>query len=205
MKEALKDDAPPDNKQEEKDATKKDETAGKKDDDAAAAAAAGGATAAPAKANVVHHPDYEKDVIYLYQFPRTPVLPSLSPYCLKVETWLRLNGIKYEVSVTSITFFSFSFLFFSSGGGVIRSPRFSLVRVRACMPACRSADPARENRFSLFRSSSAGLSGRCLFLSLFLTFFSLFLCRAMRPTLRDRSPFGVERYFREKYRNTKYI
>lgn len=113
MKEALKDDAPPDNKQEEKDATKKDETAGKKDDDAAAAAAAGGATAAPAKANVVHHPDYEKDVVYLYQFPRTPLLPSLSPYGLKVETWLRLNGIKYEVSVASIIFFSsFSLLFF---------------------------------------------------------------------------------------------
>lgn len=100
IKEALKDDAPPDNKQEEKDAAKKDEAAGKKDDDAAAAAAAGGTNAAPAKANIVHHPDYEKDVVYLYQFPRTPLLPSLSPYGLKVETWLRLNGIKYEVSVS---------------------------------------------------------------------------------------------------------
>ncbi|XP_018047690.1 PREDICTED: failed axon connections isoform X1 [Atta colombica] len=97
MKEALKDDAPPDNKQEEKDAAaKKDEAAGKKDDDAAAAAAAAGAATAPAKASTVHHPDYEKDVVYLYQFPRTPLLPSLSPYGLKVETWLRLNGIKYE-------------------------------------------------------------------------------------------------------------
>lgn len=46
----------------------------------------------------VHKLDYEKDVIYLYQFTRTPVLPSLSPYCLKVETWLRLAGLKYEVS-----------------------------------------------------------------------------------------------------------
>lgn len=100
MKEALKDDAPPDNKQEEKDAAaKKDETAGKKDDDAAAATAA-----APAKASTVHHPDYEKDVVYLYQFPRTPLLPSLSPYGLKVETWLRLNGIKYEVSVARAFF-----------------------------------------------------------------------------------------------------
>ena len=112
MKEALKDDAPPDNKQEEKDAAaKKDEAAGKKDDDAAAAAAAAGAATAPAKASTVHHPDYEKDVVYLYQFPRTPLLPSLSPYGLKVETWLRLNGIKYEVSVAKY-FFSFS-LFFS--------------------------------------------------------------------------------------------
>jgi len=44
----------------------------------------------------VHKPDFEKDVIYLYQFTRTPVLPSLSPYCLKVESWLRLAGLKYE-------------------------------------------------------------------------------------------------------------
>lgn len=46
----------------------------------------------------VHKLDFEKDVVYLYQFTRTPVLPSLSPYCLKVETWLRLAGLKYEVS-----------------------------------------------------------------------------------------------------------
>lgn len=45
---------------------------------------------------VVHKTNYEKDVVYLYQFSRTPLLPSLSPYCLKVETWLRLAGIKYE-------------------------------------------------------------------------------------------------------------
>ncbi|XP_068211742.1 failed axon connections isoform X3 [Palaemon carinicauda] len=44
----------------------------------------------------VHKQDFEKEVVYLYQFTRTPVLPSLSPYCLKVETWLRLAGIKYE-------------------------------------------------------------------------------------------------------------
>lgn len=113
MKEALKDEALPDNKQEEKDAAKKDEAAGKKDDDAAAAAAAGGTNAAPAKANTVHHPDYEKDVVYLYQFPRTPLLPSLSPYGLKVETWLRLNNIKYEVSVR-VNVLSLFYLFFST-------------------------------------------------------------------------------------------
>lgn len=43
--------------------------------------------------------NFEKDVVYLYQFSRTPVIPSMSPYCLKVETWLRLAGVKYEVSV----------------------------------------------------------------------------------------------------------
>ncbi|XP_028149914.1 failed axon connections isoform X2 [Diabrotica virgifera virgifera] len=45
---------------------------------------------------LVHKPNFEKDVVYLYQFSRTPLLPSLSPYCLKVETWLRLAGVKYE-------------------------------------------------------------------------------------------------------------
>lgn len=42
--------------------------------------------------------NFEKDVVYLYQFSRTPTIPSVSPYCLKVETWLRLAGLKYEVS-----------------------------------------------------------------------------------------------------------
>lgn len=44
----------------------------------------------------VHKTNFEKDVVYLYQFSRTPVLPSISSFCLKVETWLRLAGIKYE-------------------------------------------------------------------------------------------------------------
>lgn len=46
----------------------------------------------------VHRANFEKDVVYLYQFSRTPVVPSVSPFCLKVETYLRLAGIKYEVS-----------------------------------------------------------------------------------------------------------
>lgn len=46
----------------------------------------------------VHKADYEKDVVYLYQFSRTKNIPSPSPFCLKVETWLRMAGIKYEVS-----------------------------------------------------------------------------------------------------------
>lgn len=64
---------------------------------------AGDSAAAPAKPVqpklTVHKVDFEKDVIYLYQFSRTPFLPSISPYCLKVETWLRLAGLKYEVSI----------------------------------------------------------------------------------------------------------
>lgn len=52
--------------------------------------------AAPKVKPVVHKVDYEKDVVYLYQFSRFPTLPSASPFCLKVETWLRMAGIKYE-------------------------------------------------------------------------------------------------------------
>ncbi|KAK2584002.1 hypothetical protein KPH14_006461 [Odynerus spinipes] len=102
MKEALKDETPPDNKQEDKEAAEKKEEAGKKEETGDAAGGGGGGTAAstassaPSKPVTVHKTNYEKDVVYLYQFFRTPQLPSISPYCLKVETWLRLNGIKYE-------------------------------------------------------------------------------------------------------------
>lgn len=83
----IKEEAPADNKAEE--AAGKQENAG----DAPAT------TKEPAPPKVVvHKTNYEKDVVYLYQFSRTPLLPSLSPYCLKVETWLRLAGLKYEVS-----------------------------------------------------------------------------------------------------------
>jgi len=49
----------------------------------------------PAKPTV-HKPDFDKDVVYLFQYSRTPVVPSISPFCLKVETFLRVAGIKYE-------------------------------------------------------------------------------------------------------------
>lgn len=51
---------------------------------------------APPPPPPVHKKDFEKDVVYLYQFPRCPKLPNISPKCLKVETWLKLHGIKYE-------------------------------------------------------------------------------------------------------------
>jgi glutathione S-transferase len=38
-----------------------------------------------------------KGVIELYQFPRAFGLPNPSPFCMKVETWLRLAGLPYEV------------------------------------------------------------------------------------------------------------
>lgn len=55
----------------------------------------------------VHKVDFEKNVVYLYQFSRTKNIPSPSPFCLKVETWLRMAGIKYEVWNPKVSFFSF--------------------------------------------------------------------------------------------------
>jgi glutathione S-transferase len=51
---------------------------------------------APPPPPPVHKKDFEKDVVYVYQFCRTPTVPSISPACLKLETWLKLNGIKFE-------------------------------------------------------------------------------------------------------------
>jgi len=48
------------------------------------------------KKAVVHKKDFEKDVVYLFQFNRCSTIPSLSPACLQVESWLKLHGIKFE-------------------------------------------------------------------------------------------------------------
>jgi glutathione S-transferase len=39
--------------------------------------------------------------IKLFQFPRMLGVPNLSPFCCKLETWLRIAGVTYEVVDTS--------------------------------------------------------------------------------------------------------
>eukprot|EP00096_Caligus_rogercresseyi_P011969 TRINITY_DN4873_c0_g1_i1.p1 TRINITY_DN4873_c0_g1~~TRINITY_DN4873_c0_g1_i1.p1 ORF type:complete len:401 (+),score=207.61 TRINITY_DN4873_c0_g1_i1:138-1340(+) len=50
----------------------------------------------PPSSSSVHKKDFESDKVYLYQFNRSMNVPSISPYCFKVESWLKLNNIKYE-------------------------------------------------------------------------------------------------------------
>lgn len=39
-------------------------------------------------------------MLKLYQFERTWSIPNLSPFCCKIETYLRMAGIKYEIEAT---------------------------------------------------------------------------------------------------------
>ena len=38
-----------------------------------------------------------KDVVIFHMFPRNPLSPSMSPYVLKLETFLRMHDVKYKV------------------------------------------------------------------------------------------------------------
>lgn len=44
--------------------------------------------------------DTPKDVVILHGFPRGKTCPNLSPFVLKVETYLRMTGISYKVDTT---------------------------------------------------------------------------------------------------------
>ncbi|KAF8355800.1 hypothetical protein PRIPAC_97423, partial [Pristionchus pacificus] len=40
--------------------------------------------------------DFQKDVVYLFQFPGNETASSMSPYCVKVEAFCRLHNLKFE-------------------------------------------------------------------------------------------------------------
>lgn len=40
--------------------------------------------------------DWKQDTVYLIQFPRAGCIPTISPYCLKLETWLRFTGLTFQ-------------------------------------------------------------------------------------------------------------
>ncbi|PAV86430.1 hypothetical protein WR25_24465 [Diploscapter pachys] len=44
--------------------------------------------------------NWKKDVVYLFQFPRITTAPNLSPFCLKIESMLRVYNIKHEIIET---------------------------------------------------------------------------------------------------------
>ncbi len=44
----------------------------------------------------LHRPNWDKDVVYIVQFPSAPHVRTISPFALKLETWLRVNKIKFE-------------------------------------------------------------------------------------------------------------
>lgn len=68
----------------------------KKDEEKKPAEEAKKAKEPKAKKPVSHVQDFEEDMVYLFQFTRSPQIPSISPFCLKLESWLKLHGIKYQ-------------------------------------------------------------------------------------------------------------
>ena len=45
---------------------------------------------------VLQKPNYKKDIVYLVQFPISPTIRTISPFALKLETYLRLKKVPYE-------------------------------------------------------------------------------------------------------------
>ncbi|VIO92865.1 cadmium-inducible lysosomal protein CDR-5, putative [Brugia malayi] len=45
----------------------------------------------------IYNKKWKKDIVYLYQFNRASSSPNISPFCFKLETWLRANELKHEL------------------------------------------------------------------------------------------------------------
>ncbi|CAK5082366.1 unnamed protein product [Meloidogyne enterolobii] len=43
--------------------------------------------------------NWTEDVVNLVQYPRTHSVVNASPFCVKLETWLRITGIKHKVEL----------------------------------------------------------------------------------------------------------
>lgn len=43
--------------------------------------------------------DHPRDTVILHQFERGPYAPSMTPYAIKVETYLRMAKIPYKVGI----------------------------------------------------------------------------------------------------------
>ncbi|VDN88413.1 unnamed protein product, partial [Brugia pahangi] len=50
----------------------------------------------------IYNKKWKKDIVYLYQFNRASSSPNISPFCFKLETWLRANELKHEVGCICI-------------------------------------------------------------------------------------------------------
>ncbi|GMT23424.1 hypothetical protein PFISCL1PPCAC_14721, partial [Pristionchus fissidentatus] len=48
------------------------------------------------KKSILHEKKWKKDTVYLYQLPGTAKMSSISPFCIKVEAFLRLHKIDFE-------------------------------------------------------------------------------------------------------------
>ncbi|KRZ10267.1 Uncharacterized protein T11_5437, partial [Trichinella zimbabwensis] len=51
----------------------------------------------------LHKVDYKEEMVYLFQPPRSTYIPNISPFSLKLETWLRMNEIPYESIAVDMT------------------------------------------------------------------------------------------------------